>query len=126
MSIPMPSESASEHWQKPRLVMDEPDPKSTPRSRTAGGFASIVETARYALKHGVGRTLRSLAVVNQKGGIACPSCAWPEPDGDHHPAEFCENGAKAIAWEATGKHVDPDFFTRFSIAELSAHSEQWL
>src|SRR5947208_4331959 len=103
---------------KPNFSMDknaeypggEHEPKSRPRDRTAAGFYAIYETLHYAFKHGPLRTIRSLAVVNQKNGIACPSCAWPEPDGARHPAEFCENGAKAIAWEATSKTIGPEFF----------------
>ena len=72
------------------------------------------------------RSLRSLVVLNKKGGFDCPSCAWPDPDGRRHPAEFCENGAKAVAWETTDKRVGPEFFAKHSIAELASQPEQWL
>ncbi len=55
------------------------------------------------------------------------SCAWPDPDPEHrHAAEFCENGAKAVAEEATHDRATPEFFARHSIAELDAHDEYWL
>jgi molybdopterin-dependent oxidoreductase alpha subunit len=101
-------------------------PRIEQRDSTAAGFYAIYETVRFGVKHGPLRTLVGLTAVNQKGGFACPSCAWPDPDGDRSPAEFCENGAKAVAWEATSKRVGPEFFARHSIAELAAHPEQWL
>ncbi len=64
--------------------------------------------------------------MNQKGGIDCPSCAWPDPDGKRAPAEFCENGAKAVAWETDSKRADPEFFAKHSIAELAKQNERWL
>lgn len=57
-------------------------------------------------------------------GFDCPGCAWPEPreaDGEHRkPAEFYENGAKAVAEEATKRRVGPEFFAQHSIEELEA------
>ena len=54
--------------------------------------------------------------MNQDGGFDCPSCAWPDPDHKRkHAAEFCENGAKAVAWEATRKRVPRAFFAEHSI-----------
>jgi len=69
---------------------------------------------------------RAWLAVNQKTGFDCPSCAWADPDDDRHPFEFCENGAKAMADEATTQRVTPDFFARYSIAELSQQSDYWL
>ena len=55
------------------------------------------------------------------------SCAWPDPEvGHRHTAEFCENGAKAVAEEATRDRATPEFFAAHSIAELDAHTEHWL
>lgn len=55
------------------------------------------------------------------------SCAWPDPDPEHrHVAEFCENGAKAVAEEATTARVTPEFLAAHSIAELDGHDERWL
>src|SRR5689334_4504564 len=74
------------------------------RHKTAAGLYAIYETAHFGIKEmGVKRSLQTLLKVNQKDGFDCPSCAWPDPDGDRNVAEFCENGAKAVASEATKK-----------------------
>ncbi len=75
---------------------------------------------------GVVRGTRVMLQVNQKGGIDCVSCAWPDPDGHRAMAEFCENGAKAVADEATTKRITPEFFTKWSVTELSQQSDMWL
>src|SRR5690606_32444195 len=67
----------------------------------------------------------TLARVNQPHGFDCPGCAWPEP-GHRSPAEFCENGAKAVAEEATLRRVTPEFFARHSISDLSSRTGHWL
>jgi len=72
------------------------------------------------------RGLRALRKLNQKGGFDCPGCAWPEPDGERSHAEFCENGAKHVADEATTKRVTPEFFKEWSVADLSLKSDYWL
>jgi len=70
------------------------------------------------------RGLKALLKMNQPGGFDCSSCAWPDPDDDRSPfAEYCENGAKALAWEATNKKLDADFFANNSIADLAALSD---
>jgi molybdopterin-dependent oxidoreductase alpha subunit len=70
--------------------------------------------------------VRTMLKVNQVGGVDCPGCAWPEPDRERSHFEFCENGAKHIADEATTKRVTPEFFEKWSIAELLQQSDQWL
>ena len=67
-----------------------------------------------------------MLAINQKDGFDCPGCAWPEPDGERSHAEFCENGAKAVAEEATTKRVTPEFFRQWSVEELSKQSDFWL
>jgi molybdopterin-dependent oxidoreductase alpha subunit len=74
---------------------------------------------------GLRRGLRVLTSVNQHEGFDCPSCAWPDPKQPSR-AEFCENGAKAVADEATRKRVGPDFFKQHSISELLQRSDAWL
>lgn len=97
------------------------------RHKTAAGFFSIYETAHYGLKEmGVTRSLKTLLAMNQKGGFDCPSCAWPDPDGKRKTAEFCENGAKAVASEATTKRVTPEVFAAHSIPEMLAKPDMWL
>lgn len=98
-----------------------------PISKVAGGIPSIIATAKSAWNEmGVSRGLRTLLKLNQKTGFDCPGCAWPEPDGERSHAEFCENGAKHVADEATTKRVTPDFFCRWSVADLAAQSDYWL
>ena len=95
--------------------------------RAAAGLPAIFSTMNTGLRQaGVTRTLKLYLKANQKDGFDCQSCAWPSPDGDRHIAEFCENGAKAIASEATQAQATPDFFARHSIAELAAKSDYWL
>ena len=66
------------------------------------------------------RTARTLLKLNQTDGFDCMSCAWPDPDPDHrHTAEFCENGAKAVAEEATKARVGRDFFAQHSVEDLA-------
>lgn len=85
-----------------------------------------------AIKHVFGvmpinRGLKTLFKLNQKGGIDCPSCAWPDADGHRSViGEYCENGAKAIADEATTKKASPVFFQRYSVMEMAAKSDYWL
>ena len=69
--------------------------------------------------------MRSLTYVNQPDGFDCPGCAWPEPKSPGR-LEFCENGAKAVAFEATGKRAGPEFFAAHPVAELRQRSDHWL
>jgi molybdopterin-dependent oxidoreductase alpha subunit len=93
----------------------------------AGGIPAIIQTAKHAWREmGVRRSLKTLLAVNQKDGFDCPGCAWPEPDGERSHAEFCENGAKAVAEEATLMRVTPEFFKEWSVSELSKRSDYWL
>jgi molybdopterin-dependent oxidoreductase alpha subunit len=83
---------------------------------------------RYALgEMGAARTVRTLLRVNQADGFDCPSCAWGDPAAaDRKHAEFCENGAKAVAWEATRKRADAAFFRAHSVAFLREQTDHWL
>ena len=94
---------------------------------TAAGLRSILSTTKEVFKKtGAARGTKLLLALNQKGGIDCNSCAWADPDGERTHAEFCENGAKAIADEADKGRVGAEFFARYSVAELAAQSDQWL
>src|SRR5688572_21191056 len=94
--------------------------------KVAAGGGSILESAKNALgKMGVVRGTRGLLKLNQKGGIDCQSCAWPDPE-KRTVAEFCESGAKALADEATTKRVTREFFAEHSIAELAEKDDYWL
>lgn len=93
----------------------------------AGGIPAVVSVAQHTLgEMGPARSTKTLLQVNQKGGFDCMSCAWADPDGDRNLIEFCENGAKAVAEEATTRRVTPEFFQKWSIAELSHKSDYWL
>ncbi|MDQ3997910.1 MAG: FdhF/YdeP family oxidoreductase [Gemmatimonadota bacterium] len=93
----------------------------------AGGIPSVLATVSRAYDEmGVRRSLRTLGAVNQKGGFDCQSCAWPDADGPRRTIDFCENGAKAVAWEATTRRATPELFARYSVAELSQRSDHWL
>lgn len=94
---------------------------------TAAGLKSILSTTKEVIrKSGTVRGTKLMLALNQKGGIDCNSCAWADPEGERTHAEFCENGAKAIADEAETKYVGAEFFSKYSIAELAAQSDQWL
>src|SRR5688572_9743263 len=105
----------------------EPAPArlGTPSS-AAAGFTAVAKTAQLVGQMGVVRGVRALLQVNQTNGFDCQSCAWPSPDGDRHVFEFCENGAKAVADEATKRRADREFFTRHSVGSLAAESDHWL
>ena len=95
--------------------------------KTAAGISAVVNATKTTLKKaGAVRGTKLLLALNQKGGIDCMSCAWADPEGERTHAEFCENGAKAIADEADTRRVTPEFFAKYSVAELSAQSDQWL
>jgi molybdopterin-dependent oxidoreductase alpha subunit len=94
---------------------------------TAAGIPAVVSSLRLANDQmGVRRGMLALLSVNKSSGFDCPGCAWPEPSGSRHIAEFCENGAKAVAEEATLRRVGREFFARHSVPELAEKSDYWL
>jgi molybdopterin-dependent oxidoreductase alpha subunit len=99
-----------------------------PYHHPAAGFGAIASTVRHTmLEMGMIRGASTLLKVNQAHGFDCPGCAWPEPGVDHRShAEFCENGAKAVAAEATTRRVTPEFFRRWSVPRLLEQSDHWL
>jgi molybdopterin-dependent oxidoreductase alpha subunit len=100
---------------------------SDPKEEAAGVTGVAVALKRSVERMGPARSARTLLKLNQADGFDCMSCAWPDPDvGHRHAAEFCENGAKAVAEEATRARATPEFFAAHSIAELDAQSEHWL
>ena len=102
-------------------------PTIKPVSTFAGGFPAVLSTAKYTFREmGAVRGTRTLLQLNQKQGIDCPGCAWPEPDGERSHFEFCEEGAKHVADEATTKRVAPEFFKEWTVDALSHQSDQWL
>lgn len=89
----------------------------------AGGWGSLRGIARIAGDEGISAgAIATLLEQNKPGGFACVSCAWTKP-ADHHPVEFCENGAKATLWELTSRAATPDVFARHSVTELKSFSD---
>ena len=108
-----PSESSPPSLSKPKDV--------------AAGIPAVISS----LSHGITRmgtlaSLRNFTSVNRFDGFDCPGCAWPDPDGHRTIAEFCENGAKAVADEGTRKRAGPEFWSQWSVGALSRKSDQWL
>ncbi|WP_299187929.1 FdhF/YdeP family oxidoreductase [uncultured Aquimarina sp.] len=98
-----------------KLTLKEP-------STYAAGTKAVTVALKHAFKEmGVVKSLTGLAQMNQKEGFDCPGCAWPDPEKPSKVGEYCENGAKALAEEATNKKVDADFFSKYSVEEVS----QW-
>ncbi|MGY3901066.1 FdhF/YdeP family oxidoreductase [Aeromonas lusitana] len=91
----------------------------------AGGFSSLQSTFKQVLRSQKARqNIKNLLRVNQTDGFDCPGCAWG--DNKQGAFQFCENGAKAVAWESTGKTVGADFFAEHSVRRLATQSDYWL
>ncbi|GHE66063.1 FdhF/YdeP family oxidoreductase [Streptomyces griseoaurantiacus] len=104
--------------------------QDAPRVAGAQHVAAGLPAVRHSLvmaqqQMGVRRTALTLLRVNQKDGFDCPGCAWPEGE-QRHTAEFCENGAKAVAEEATLRRVTPEFFRAHPVSDLAGRSGYWL
>jgi molybdopterin-dependent oxidoreductase alpha subunit len=101
-----------------------------PKGWAAGIPGVAVSLARSVEQMGTGRTVKALRLLNQREGFDCPGCAWPEPrevDGEKRKlAEFCENGAKAVAEEATKRRVGREFFAKHPIRDLKTKTDYWL
>ncbi|RWX78317.1 FdhF/YdeP family oxidoreductase [Neorhizobium lilium] len=97
--------------------------KSAPEQQSAGGWGALNAVERHLGKQQILlKGNRALLSMNKPGGFDCPSCAWPDPDKPHF-AEYCENGAKAVAWEATKKRTGPDFFAEHTVEELKSWTD---
>ncbi|MGN6438067.1 MAG: FdhF/YdeP family oxidoreductase [Agriterribacter sp.] len=95
--------------------------KVTAPKTVAAGIPAVVSSVKHIL-HEMDpmRGMKALLKLNQKNGFDCPGCAWPDPDDDRSRiAEYCENGAKAVAEEATTKALRADFFAENSIVQLA-------
>ncbi len=98
-----------------------------PESVAVGRVAVRLSMTRALKEMGVARSARTLTAMNQVDGFDCPSCAWPDPQaGERSHAEFCENGAKAVSWEATRERVGRAFFATHSLEQLRAESDHEL
>lgn len=95
------------------------------KPKKAGGLSSLTSTLKHIIQSQQPQTnIKSLLKANKNKGFDCPGCAW----GDEKEGllQFCENGAKAIAWESTSKTVDAGFFEQYSVSELMKQSDYWL
>jgi len=104
----------------------KPVPRYKPYNGAAGGWGAL----RSVVQAWVGsdnalKNIRALLKTNQNGGFDCPGCAWGDSP-EHGMVKFCENGAKAVNWEATKRRVDPTFFARHSVTSLLGQSDYWL
>ncbi|MFZ6862625.1 FdhF/YdeP family oxidoreductase [Undibacterium sp. Ji67W] len=93
--------------------------------RPAGGWGALKSVAQQIFEQGIpGKGARTLLSANQPDGFDCPGCAWP--DADHTSTfEFCENGAKAVAAESTARRATPEFFSDYTVQQLSEKSDHW-
>ncbi|MGC1405620.1 MAG: molybdopterin-dependent oxidoreductase, partial [Candidatus Dormiibacterota bacterium] len=100
------------------------EPRITPTEKSAAGWPALAVAVKRSLDEmGVASSVKSLRKLNQPHGIDCPGCAWP----DHRKAvEFCENGAKHVAAEATLRRIGPEFFRQHPISHLRMRSDWWL
>ncbi len=96
-----------------------------PLKKVAAGVPAVVSSFKHVFgEAGILRGLKALNKLNQKDGFDCPSCAWPDPDDERSGiAEYCENGAKAVAEEATSKQLRADFFKENAVQDLAALSD---
>ena len=113
------------------VVATTPSESSPPSLSKPKDVAAGIPAVISSLSHGITRmgtlaSVRNLTSVNRFDGFDCPGCAWPDPDGHRTIAEFCENGAKAVADEGTRKRAGPEFWSQWSVGELSRKSDQWL
>jgi molybdopterin-dependent oxidoreductase alpha subunit len=97
----------------------------SPKTSAAGATAVVKSMQHVWDRAGVIRGTRALSLLNQIGGVDCSSCAWPEPDQHRSSFEFCENGAKAIAWEADRRGIGREFFAEHSVRQLAEQSDYW-
>src|ERR1700749_5257347 len=101
-----------------------PDRKAVhPYHHSAGGWGALKAVSEHLIEQHIPlKGAATLGCVNQPAGFDCPGCAWPDPK--HTSSfEFCENGAKAVAWEATSKRCTPAFFAAHPVSELLTRSD---
>jgi molybdopterin-dependent oxidoreductase alpha subunit len=92
----------------------------------AGGWGAVASTGIHLLKsHNVARNIKNLLKINQNHGFDCPGCAWGEKP-ESNAFRFCENGAKAVNWEATSARIGAEFFAQHSVTWLKQQSHYFL
>ena len=103
-----------------------PTPRYKPYKGAAGGWGALISvTQAWLTSDNALKNLRMMLKTNQNGGFDCPGCAWGDSP-ESGMVKFCENGAKAVNWEATKRRVDPSFFARYSVSALREQSDYWL
>ena len=114
--------------QVPTEDIDERNVEVDSSAHAAAGATAVTVAMRRAVgQMGVRRTASTLLRLNQVDGFDCQGCAWPDPEPGHrHAAEFCENGAKAVAEESTKQRLDREFFATHSVSDLGERTEFWL
>src|SRR4249920_1994505 len=92
----------------------------------AGGWGALRSVTRALRAQSIAlKGAKTLLHANQPDGFDCPGCAWP--DRNHGSSfEFCENGAKAVAAEATARRCTPEVLSRYTVRELAAQSDYFL
>ena len=96
-------------------------------SKLAAGLKGVTTSFRHTLSQsGIKGTIQTMKTVNRFDGFDCPGCAWPDPDDHRSGFEFCENGAKAFAAEATSRRITTEFFTQYSVSTLSERGDMWM
>lgn len=94
--------------------------------KVAAGLKGVQKSFAIGIAEaGLARTWKTMRTVNRFDGYDCPGCAWPDPADHRSGFEFCENGAKAFATEATKKRVTPAFFAKHDVHALAAQSDMW-
>ncbi len=110
--------------EKTERPTDQQPLKVTAPEQVAGGLSAITQSARHVYSEvGIVEGTRLLSRINQFEGFDCPGCAWPDPDNHRSAVEFCENGAKAVAEEATTAKADAAFFRKHAVEELSGWTD---
>ena len=110
--------------QSKSFVIDKESIKIKNPRKVAGGIYAVLNSVRHVVNEvGVWDGAKALANLNQFEGYDCPGCAWPDPDHDRSVVEFCENGAKAVAEEATTERCDADFFAAHPVSEMRKWSD---
>ncbi len=108
------------------MSLQQENPRYQPYKGAAAGWGALISVTRFWLDSKQPfKNLRALLKTNQNGGFDCPGCAWGDSPEDGR-VKFCENGAKAVNWEATKRRVDPAFFARHSVSSLREQSDYWL
>src|SRR6266478_3955582 len=126
MSFSKPADATTTSSRDDAPAMPGELPQFEPYESPADGWGALQATAKALREQSVVlKGGNALLAMNQPDGFDCPGCAWPDPK--HTSSfEFCENGAKAVAFELTSRRVTREFCAAHSVRELEQHSDYWL